>query len=61
VKPEHLSEGDDIACFIKNFQSVGVYCALNIGCSGLVTEKESVYFLITHSRIGDLVFLEVAR
>lgn len=37
-----LSEGNVIQAFIKNYQDYGVYCSLNIGVSGIVTEDNSV-------------------
>ena len=35
------------------------YCSLNIGCSGILDDSESIDFLEKHFQIGDILNLEV--
>jgi D-hexose-6-phosphate mutarotase len=54
-----LSEGNVIQAFIKNYVEYGVYCSLNIGVSGIVTEENSVRQLRTYFDIGDIIQVSV--
>ena len=54
-----LSEGNVIQAFIKNYVDYGVYCSLNIGVSGIVTEEHSVRQLRSYFDIGDIIQVSV--
>ena len=42
---ESLNNGTLVRAFIKNFQKIGVFCALNLGYSGLVRHAESKAYI----------------
>ena len=56
---ESLNNGTLVRAFIKNFQKIGVFCALNLGYSGLVRHAESKAYIEAYYQIGDFMDLEV--
>lgn len=56
---KELEKGDVIHAFIKNIQSFGVYCSLNIGMTGFITHKKSKNYIFEHHKIGDIVEVAV--
>jgi len=56
-----LKEGDLIGSYIKNFYGKLIFCSLNLGCTGIVKNKNSCQYLKDNFDMGDLINLEVER
>lgn len=50
-----LKNGDTIHAFVKNIQTFGVYCSLNIGITGFINHKKSRKHILNNHQIGDII------
>eukprot|EP00347_Sterkiella_histriomuscorum_P018188 403346454 len=56
-----LKKGSTVKAFLKNFQQFGIYCSLNLGVSGYVSDPETVNNLKAKFQIGDIIDLQVSE
>lgn len=52
---EKLKNGDRIQAFVKNIQTFGTFCSLNLGITGFINHKRSKKYIMAHHQIGDVV------
>lgn len=53
--------GQYLTAFLKNYQKFCIYWSLNLGCTGIVLDSESIKFIKTYFRMGDMLNLEIKR
>lgn len=42
---KECKKGAYVTAFLKNYQRFCIYCSLNLGCSGIVLDQQSLVFL----------------
>lgn len=53
--------GQYLTAFIKNFQKFCIYCSLNLGCTGIILDQQSLKFIKSYFQMGDMLNLEIKR
>lgn len=53
--------GQYLTAFLKNYQKFCIYCSLNLGCTGIVLDQQSIKFIRTYFQMGDMLNLEIKR